>query len=388
MWVAAGDFYRRIMRTRVLVLSIGTAAVLLSACATSAAEPVPAPSGVHARADIVRGDLDGLIRAGAVGALATLTDNGVTTVLAAGNADLAAGRPMPVDPAQHVRVGSVTKSFTAAVVLQLAAEGRVDLDRPIETYLPGLLTGDGVDGRVITVRQLLGHRSGLPEPTEALGVNEHTAALLGRTFTPAQEIALALRYPAQFSPGARFDYTNTNYIVAGMLIEAVTGRGYGEELRDRILTPLGLSGTYLPATGETGLREPHPTGYTTVDGTIADETRMEPSVPWASGALVSTGADLNRFYTALLSGRVVPLTQLRQMLDGVDMGGDDGMSYGLGVGYAQLPCGSRFVGHVGGVRGFTAVAGATEAGRAVAFSFTGTPTATEIATLLTHALCD
>ncbi|MET9212136.1 MULTISPECIES: serine hydrolase domain-containing protein [unclassified Nocardia] len=372
------------MRTRVLALAICTTAVLLSSCTTGAAEPLP--SGVATRADTVQADLDGLIGSGAVGALATLTDNG-TIVLAAGTTDLTT--PMPTDPPQHVRVGSITKTFTAAVVLQLVAEGKVELDRPVDMYLPGLLTGDGIDGRVITVRQILGHRSGLPEPIEALGVDEHTAAArLGRTFTPAEEIALALRYPARFSPGARFEYTNTNYIVAGMLIEAVTGRAYGDELRERIFAPLGLSGTYLPATGETGLRDPHPTGYTTVDGSVTDETLMEPSVPWASGALVSTGADLNRFYTALLAGRVVSLTQLLPMLDGVDMGGDDGMSYGLGVGYTRLPCGARFVGHVGGVRGFTAVSGATEGGRAVTFSFTGTHTAAEIGTLLTHALCD
>lgn len=384
MRVAVGDFYRRIMRTRVLALAICTTAVLLSSCTTGAAEPLP--SGVATRADTVQADLDGLIGSGAVGALATLTDNG-TIVLAAGTTDLTT--PMPTDPPQHVRVGSITKTFTAAVVLQLVAEGKVELDRPVDMYLPGLLTGDGIDGRVITVRQILGHRSGLPEPIEALGVDEHTAAArLGRTFTPAEEIALALRYPARFSPGARFEYTNTNYIVAGMLIEAVTGRAYGDELRERIFAPLGLSGTYLPATGETGLRDPHPTGYTTVDGSVTDETLMEPSVPWASGALVSTGADLNRFYTALLAGRVVSLTQLLPMLDGVDMGGDDGMSYGLGVGYTRLPCGARFVGHVGGVRGFTAVSGATEGGRAVTFSFTGTHTAAEIGTLLTHALCD
>lgn len=193
MWSVTADFYRRAMGTRVLALSICTAALLLSTCTTGAAEPVPAPTGAVARADTVQGDLDGMIRSGAVGALATLTDNGTTTVRAAGNANLAAATPMPADPPQHVRVGSITKTCTAAVILQLAAEGRADLDRPIDTYLPGLLTGDGIDGRVITVRQILGHRSGLPEPTEALGVNEHTAAQLGRTFTPAQEIALAMR---------------------------------------------------------------------------------------------------------------------------------------------------------------------------------------------------
>ncbi|WP_245547470.1 serine hydrolase domain-containing protein [Nocardia brevicatena] len=334
--------------------------------------------------DRVQGDLDAVVRSGAVGAIATLTENGATAVVISGLADIAAGTPIPADLPQHVRVGSITKAFTAAIVLQLVAERRIDLDRSIDTYLPGLLTGDGVDGHALTVRKILGHRSGLPELPE---MNEYEAAQDGRTYTPAQEIAAALRHPAQFAPGTRFEYTNTNYIVAGMLIEAVTGHRYTDELRDRILTPLALRDTYLPATGETGLRDPHPTGYATVDGTVTDETRVEPSLPWAAGALVSTGADLNRFFLALTAGQVVPRTQLQQMLDGIDMGHGDGMSYGLGIAYTQLPCGLQYVGHVGSIHGFSAISGATAAGLAVTFSYTGTPSTVDIRNLLTHALC-
>ncbi|MFD9547474.1 serine hydrolase domain-containing protein [Nocardia salmonicida] len=220
------------------------------------------------------------------------------------------------------------------------------------------------------------------------GFDEHEAAENGRTFTPAEEIALALRNRAKFAPGSRFEYTNINDIVAGMLIEAVTGHRYTDELRDRILIPLGLSNTYLPATGETGLRLPHPTGYTAVDGTVIDTTRMEPSVPWTSGALVSTGADVNRFFLALLAGQVVAEPQLHQMLDGIDMGNGDGMSYGLGLGYSPLPCGAQYVGHIGGVSGFSTVAGATRAGRAVTVVYTGTSSAVDLGGMLTHALCD
>ncbi|MFC9436012.1 serine hydrolase domain-containing protein [Nocardia sp. NPDC057030] len=374
------------MRIPGFALLICAAAVLVAGCAADPVEAAARPAD-GARVDAVRGDLDGLVRSGAVGALATLTEKGDTTVLTAGLADAAARTSIRTDRPEHVRIGSVTKTFTAAIVLQLVAEQRVDLDRSIDTYLPGLLVGDGIDGRIITVRQILGHRSGLPEPVEPEGLNEYTAARAGRTYTPAQEVALALRHPATFAPGARFEYTNINYLVAGLLIEAVTGHRYADELRDRILTPLGLSDTYLPATGDTGLRDPHLTGYATVDGIVTDQTRIEPSMPWTSGALVSTGADLNRFFTALLAGQVVPQTQLGQMLDGVDMGNGDGMSYGLGVGYAQLPCGAQFVGNVGGVPGFAAVAGATKSGRAVAFSYTGTVADTDLGGMLSHALC-
>ncbi|WP_067983398.1 serine hydrolase domain-containing protein [Nocardia caishijiensis] len=371
------------MLKRRLVLPMCAIALLLTSCTTSSADaPVVAP----ARLDSVRADLAELIGSGAVGAVATITDNGATAVVTAGVTDLVEGAPIPDDRAQHVRVGSITKTFTAAIVLQLVEEGLVVLDAPVERYLPGLLRGDGVDANAITVRQLLGHRSGLPLP-RTFELTEHQAAVLGRTFTPEEEMTFILGLPAEFAPGARFQYNNTNYLVAGMLIEAVTGRSYSAELTDRIIAPLGLSHTYLPTTGETGLRSPHLSGYTTVDGNVVDETLMEPSLPWTSGALVSTGADLNRFYLALVSGQVVPPAQLRHMLDGVDMGEGNGMSYGLGIGYTQLPCGTRFIGHTGNVRGFGAIAGATTTGRAFTYSYTGTPTTTTMSTWLTSGLC-
>lgn len=379
------------MRIQAAALSICTAAVLLTACGT-AGDHSTAPLVSAARMHNVQADLDSAVGSGAVAAIATLTEGDSETVSTSGLADISTRSQIPADGPQHVRVGSVTKTFTAAIVLQLAAEHTVDLDRPIATYLPDLFTGTGVNGQVITVRQILGHRSGLPELTgsagEEPGESEYRAAHSGRTFDPDQVITEALRNPAQFAPGARFQYTNTNYLVAGRLIEVVTGHRYSDELRDRITAPLDLSDTYLPAAGDTGLREPHPIGYRTIDGVITDVTHIEPSLPWSAGALVSTGADLNRFYTALSDGKVVPQPQLQQMLDGVDMGNGDGMFYGLGLGYTQLPCGAQFIGHNGGIFGFSAITGATSAGRAVTLSYTGTPGDIDSRSLLTHALCD
>ncbi|WP_228812080.1 MULTISPECIES: serine hydrolase domain-containing protein [Nocardia] len=374
------------MRIQAAAFSICTGAVLLTACSTAGESTAPLVSAD--RVNSVQADLDSAVGSGAVGAIATLTEGDSETVLTSGVADISARSPIPADRPQHVRVGSVTKTFTAAIVLQLAAEHRVDLDRPIATYLPDLFTGTGVNGQAVTVRQILGHRSGLPELTGSPGESEYSAAHEGRTFDPDQVITQALRNPAQFAPGARFEYTNTNYLVAGRLIEVVTGHRYSDELRDRITAPLNLSDTYLPAAGDTDLREPHPIGYRTIDGEITDVTHIEPSLPWSAGALVSTGADLNRFYTALSAGQVVPQPQLQQMLDGVDMGNGDGMFYGLGLGYTELPCGAQFIGHNGGIFGFTALSGATSAGRAVTLSYTGTPADTDSRSMLTHALCD
>ena len=146
-------------------------------------------------------------------------------------------------PHTHIRAASITKTFVAATVLQLVADGRVDLDAPIETYLPGCIRGTGIDANAITVRHLLRHQSGLPEyfdddtppPDEPV------------TADPMLDMALAK--PAQFTPGTAMKYTNTNYVIAGLLIESVTGRPATVEITWRIIMPLGLFDTYFPAPG-------------------------------------------------------------------------------------------------------------------------------------------
>lgn len=347
------------------------------------------PASVSAsRVDQVRTDIDDLVRSGIAGVIATLTENGQTLTLTAGVSDRATGAPIPMAPQQEVRVGSISKTFVASILLQLVTEGRVRLDDSIDVYLPGLLTGDGVDGRKITVRQLLQHRSGLPEFADSPEIDEYRAGLAGRIFTPAEEIAIALRKPAQFAPGERYKYTNTNYIVAAMIIEKVTGRRYVDELTGRIITPDQLTGTYLPGPGELDIRGPHPHGYATLDGVVTDVTRSEPSVPWAAGALVSTGADLNRFYLSLLAGRIVAATELQQMLAGEPQEPGSDLRYGLGIGTTQLDCGAQYFGHTGGIAGFVTVAGATREGRAVTITMTEPPEQSpDMEKLLNHALC-
>ena len=140
----------------------------------------------------------------------------------------------------------MTKTFVAATIMQLVAEGRIDLDAPIETYLPGRIRGEGIDANVITVRQLMRHQSGLPEYFDA-----DTPPPDDPT-TGEQLLDMALTRPAQFAPGARMKYTNTNYIVLGLLIEKVTGRPVADEITWRIIVPLGLFDTYFPAPGDNG----------------------------------------------------------------------------------------------------------------------------------------
>lgn len=337
----------------------------------------------------VQADIDRLVADGVVGAIATVTGDGATVVLTSGEPDLATHTKMPAEPRQRTRIGSITKTFTSAVLLQLVAEGKLRLDEPVDTYLPGLLTGPGIDGQVITVRQVLRHQSGLPELTEDPRIDEYRAALRHRTMTAAEEVAIVLTMPADFAPGTRYEYSNTNYIVAGMLVEKITGAPYVEELTRRILTPLELSDTYLPGPGELDIRGPHPKGYDEIDGVRTDVSRIEPSVPWSAGALVSTGTDLNRFFTALLAGKVVPANELREMRAGVPMGDEaDGMSYGLGLGEVELPCGADYVGHTGEIYGYLTVSGATPDGRAVTYAFnTKTKSEPDLIGLLGDALC-
>ncbi|WP_067563574.1 serine hydrolase domain-containing protein [Nocardia acidivorans] len=341
------------------------------------------------RIDQVRNDIDALVRSGMPGVIATLSEGGQTVALTSGVADRGTGATIPTTPPQQARVGSISKTFTSAIIMQLAAENKIRLDDSIDTYLPGLLVGDGIDGRAITVRQLLQHRSGLPELTDDPQIDEYRVALAGRTYTPAQEIANALRFPAKFAPGTQYTYTNTNYIVAGMLIETVTGRSYSEELSGRITTPLHLADTYLPAPGDLEIHGPHPHGYATIDGVLTDVTRSEPSVPWTAGGLISTGPDLNTFYQSLISGKVVPPAQLQEMLSGTPVPGTT-FTYGLGIGNIQLTCGVEYFGHTGGIAGYTTVTGATKEGRSATISITSTPDTdpdTAILNLMSHALC-
>ncbi|GAB3207799.1 serine hydrolase domain-containing protein [Nocardia tengchongensis] len=334
----------------------------------------------------MQNDLDGLTAAGAAGAIETVTDKHTTLVLTSGVGNRSTGAAMP----EHgrVRIGSVTKTFTAAVVMQLVAEGKVNLDSPVDTYLPGLLSGDAADGRVITVRHLLQHRSGIPEFAGQPGADELTAAAEDRTLAPAESVSIALHQPAQFAPGTRFAYTNTNYIVLGMLIEKVTGHSYSDELSERIIGPLGLHDTYLPPPGDREIHGEHPHGYQETAAGPVDVSRIEPSIPWAAGALVSTGHDLNTFWRALSDARLVPAPQLAEMTTPQDGASEDeGRGYGLGVGSTELSCGVRFIGHSGGIPGYYTNSGATS-DRAVTITFTQEPrTRPDVQAMLEHALC-
>jgi D-alanyl-D-alanine carboxypeptidase len=275
-------------------------------------------------------------------------------------------------PKTHVRVASITKTFVAATILQLVAEGKVDLDAPIEKYLPGRIHGDGIDANAITVRQLLRHQSNLPEYFDAQTPVPTTPV------TADQLLDAALQKRPQFPPGSAVKYTNTNYVIAGMLIEKLAGQPVTDEITRRIIVPLGLSNTYFPAAGDTGLRAPFAHGYQTAEGNREDATKFNASAAGMSGSLVSTNEDTSAFLTALLGGRVVPPAQLREMMNTVDWtDAGPGFRYGLGLTSIDLDCGVKVWGHGGDVNGYHSLMAKAFAGPAVSITFTQDPPDTD-----------
>ncbi|MFD9326646.1 serine hydrolase domain-containing protein [Streptomyces sp. NPDC060065] len=252
-----------------------------------------------------------------------------------------------IDRSDHFRAGSITKTFIATVVLQLAAEHRLSLSDSVDAHLPGLVSGAGNDGSRLTLRALLTHTSGL---------YDFTADTLGTVpVTPLQAVRIALTHPPA-DPG-RYAYSNTNYVLLGMVVEQVTGHSYATEAERRIITPLRLTGTSFPG-ARTSLPSPHGRAYA-ADG--SDVTELDPRVAGAAGELVTTLADLDRFYAALLAGELLPPGQLREMLNTRAAHG----SYGMGLYPVKLPCGTTVWGHNGRISGSYVRSAAAVDGRRV-----------------------
>ncbi|MFD8804926.1 serine hydrolase domain-containing protein [Streptomyces sp. NPDC059597] len=259
----------------------------------------------------------------------------------------------------HFRAGSITKTFVAVVVLQLAAEHRLSLSDTVDEHLPGLLrpsrttgprSGPLPDGRRITLRQLLTHTSGLPDFTHVTG---GTAPL-----TAPQAVGLALTLP----PGRRghYSYSSTNYVLLGMVIRQVTGHSYAAEAQRRIIAPLGLTGTSFPGSRRS-LPAPHGRAFT-ADG--SDVTELDPRVAGAAGELVTTLDDLDRFYAALLGGELLTPRRLREMMDTRAAQG----KYGMGLYPARLPCGVTVWGHNGRISGsYVRTAATADGGHVLTF---------------------
>ncbi|GAA3003269.1 serine hydrolase domain-containing protein [Kitasatospora albolonga] len=345
-------------RAAVVVTATAGLALLASAAPAPALAPRPSAPSLQRQLDALVGDL------GVPGALAVARDrSGRTESRTAGVGDLATGAPVPADGA--IRVGSNTKTFVAVAVLQLVGERRIELDRDLDHYLPGLVRGPGGDGRRITVRRLLQQTSGLPN------YSAHLPDEI-RHYEPGELLALALAHPATSEPEERrWAYSNTNYLLAGLVVEKVTGRPLAAELDRRIIRPLGLRRTHFPAPGELTIEGPHPRGYyrESAGEPFADVTDIDHSWAWAAGQLVSTPSELDRFFSALLRGELLGPRQLEEMRtstsDAAAVFGP-GARYGLGLVSRPLSCGGVYWGHGGSIPGYESRVGVTEHGRRAA----------------------
>ncbi|MGW9447135.1 serine hydrolase domain-containing protein, partial [Bacillus mobilis] len=259
----------------------------------------------------------------------------------------------------RVRIGSNTKTFIATVVLLLVAEGRVALDDAVADHLPAF----GLDRR-ITVRMLLQHTSGLFNFTGeyyedgrfAPGITWSGKEWVNarfRTYLPEELVRLALSEPARFEPGTDWSYANTNYVLARLLVESVTGRSLAEEMRRLVLDPLGLSDTLMPET-DRDVPEPHAHAYYRYeqDGReeTVDVTSQNPSWISGGGDMISTAQDLDTFISALMGGKLLPAPLLAEMCSPHPKAG-----YGLGVFVQETDCGGTVVTHNGGISGHGAL---------------------------------
>lgn len=261
------------------------------------------------------------------------------------------------------RIGSNTKTFVATVVLQLVAEGKIDLDNAAADYLPQF----ELDPR-ITIRMLLQHTSGVfnftgeyfPDGTIVPGIpwqGQEWVDNLFHSYQPEELVRLALSQPARFEPGTDWSYSNTNYVLARLVIESVTGRSLAEEMQRLIFGPLGLTGTVVPDF-QTEIPEPHAHGYYAYqDGDewkLVDTSSMNPSWISAGGDMISTTADLQTFLSALMSGRLLPASLLAEMRTARATGLPKN-EYGLGLFVEEIDNGDILYTHNGGFFGWAAL---------------------------------
>jgi len=326
------------------------AAILVAALVlvTGTASPGTAASSAKAPA-VLQAALDRLVADGIPGVIAFQRNGDQVYRATSGVREVATGKPIRTN--DRFRIGSITKSFVSTVVLQLAGEHRLRLSDTVERWLPKAVPS----GSSITVRQLLNHTSGLYDYTEDPRLLEPYADEAGYFWAPRDLLALANSHPPLFKPGSNWSYSNTNYVLLGLIIEAATGRRASAEIKHRIIEPLNLRDTTFP------LRTPHITGRHThgyftnlppesgVPDGVLDITTLSPSHAWTAGGMISTVSDLASFHQALFSGRLLRPAQLRELMSVVP-----GFDYGMGITRWEAGCGTAW-GHGGSFPGYYSV---------------------------------
>lgn len=263
-------------------------------------------------------------------------------VRATGVADTATGEPMTVGP--YLRIGSETKTFTVTALLQLVDDQRIRLDDPISRYVHGV-----PNGHHITLRQLAEMRSGLFPYTADADFNQALLSDPQRYFTPHEVLGYGFNHPNTAAPGTRFEYSNTNLVLLGLVIEKVTGHPLADVIDHRVLRPAGLHDTLFPHGAE--FPEAHPHGYTdqTLSGAVGDATDWNPSWAWAAGAMISNLHDLRRWADVVATGKLLSPQTQAQRLKTLPTG-FPGTTYGLGIFETN-----GWIGHNGSIPGYESV---------------------------------
>ncbi|MFF2097049.1 serine hydrolase domain-containing protein [Streptomyces sp. NPDC058202] len=347
-------------RRKHLALALGIAALLTAEAGTAAAQP---QSPTIERQ--LREDTRAIHALGVSGVQArTIDPDGRQTVATSGTADLDTGRPVPPDG--YFRMASTSKTLIATVVLQLEAEGRLSLDDTVDHWLPGVVDGNGNDGRRITVRQLLQHTSGLHDDVPGYTTPQEYYEQRHYVYSSEQLIARAMDHAPDFPPGEGWQYSNTGYILLAAIIHGATGQPAHQEIEHRILRPLALGRTRWGGTAS-ALPRPHANAYQLFGpGARVDVTDQIP-VDHENLSFVTTTGDENRFLRALLGGRLLPRRQLAAMKRTVPVNAEvqqlwPGGRYGLGLVERPLSCGGTYWSHEGGDGGYITLNGVTPSG--------------------------
>ncbi|MFH5207203.1 serine hydrolase domain-containing protein [Antrihabitans spumae] len=273
------------------------------------------------------------------------------------------GEDVPMSVDDYFRIGSITKTMTSTVILQLVQEGKLSLDDPIDKYRKGVPNGEN-----ITIAQLSEMRSGLFTYTADPGFDATLNNDPEKAWTPDELLDIAFSHPNVSAPGEKYEYVNTNIILLGLVIEQLTGKSIEQAFTERIFEPLGLKHTSFPAATDTSIPDPHPQGYSfpsdenemsaadqkaAVDGKLkpADQTNWNPSWGWTAGGAISTVGDLTTYIEAVVKGGLLDEKMQKIRLDSI-LPIDPRAGYGLGI--------ARFgslLGHDGQIPGFMTFAG-------------------------------
>ncbi|UUE28706.1 beta-lactamase family protein (plasmid) [Rhodococcus qingshengii] len=313
-----------------------------SAAPATAAPDAPMAAALSASIDAV---LDSAIKtSGIPGAIVGIWGPDGNYVRAAGVADTATKAPMETDFYQ--RIGSVTKTFTVTALLQLVDEGKIGLDDPISKYVDGVMEGDA-----ISLRQLAGMRSGLVAYTTSEQFVMDVLSDPRRSFTSEELLGYVKDLPLQIRPGTTVDYSNTNTLLLGMVIEKVTGSTLSDVIDTKITTPLRMEHTSFPTTN--AFPNPHAQGYTnqTLDESVTAATDWNPSWGGAAGAMISSLDDMRIWVPALAKGDLLTDDTQKQRLHTEPLGeGNDSSGYGLGLFNS-----GGWIGHNGSLPGYKTV---------------------------------